>query len=191
MAKAKYGKWKPTGDTIGEGGQGQILLVESEDFQDKKFALKFLININRIDRIEKEINACLELNHKNIVNVVDYDLNNTRPYLVMNYYGNGSLDKFDFDNYDLMVKLELFKEICEGIAYAHLNEPPIIHRDIKPENIFLDDELHPIIGDFGLCFYDDDGDRFTLTEEAVGSRNYMSPELEDGIIDNVINLAII
>ena len=41
------------------------------------------------------------------------------------------------------------------------------------------------VGDFGLCLHLDADQRLTLTEEAVGARNYMAPELEDGLRDDV------
>lgn len=36
-----------------------------------------------------------------------------------------------------------------------------------------------VVGDFGICHVED-GERFTLTEEAVGPRGFMAPEVEEG-----------
>jgi len=41
-----------------------------------------------------------------------------------------------------------------------------------------------LIGDFGICHLDD-GNRLTLTDEAVGSRLFCPPELEGGRVDQV------
>jgi serine/threonine protein kinase len=42
------------------------------------------------------------------------------------------------------------------------------------------------VGDFGLCFFEETGERFTLLEEAVGPRWYMAPELESGRVGTVL-----
>jgi serine/threonine protein kinase len=42
-----------------------------------------------------------------------------------------------------------------------------------------------VVGDFGICYLEDDGSRLTITEEAVGPRHFMAPELEDGRIGAV------
>lgn len=179
----KFGKWKVS-ETIGQGGQGQIHLVkDSSSINEGVFALKRLMNINRLNRFKDEIKACMELEHPNIVKVVDYDYDNSHPFMVMEYYENGTLNNLDLNSYSLEDKLILFRKICVAVAFAHENS--VVHRDLKPENIFLNNDNEPVVGDFGLCYSDDEGDRITLTEEAVGSRYYMAPELEDGKIEEV------
>jgi len=55
----------------------------------------------------------------------------------------------------------------------------VVHRDIKPENILSTFETTPVVGDFGICFVDDD-EHLTITEEVMGARFYCAPELRDG-----------
>ena len=75
--------------------------------------------------------------------------------------------------------LEVFRQICAGAAYAQSNG--FFHRDIKPDNIYFRVDGTAVLGDFGICFADDDdGKRLTLTEEVAGSRFYCAPELRDG-----------
>lgn len=180
----KFGDWKPTGKTIGEGGQGQIIIVENANFPNNSFALKKLKNKNRIQRFKNEIEALLNLNHKNIVSILDFDLDANNPYFVTEFYSKGSLDKLNLDSFTLYDKLNLFKEICEGISFLHNQEYMVIHRDLKPSNIFLTDDLTPVIGDFGLSFIDG-SERITITDEAIGSMYYIAPELEDGKMDKL------
>ena len=77
-------------------------------------------------------------------------------------------------------------KICEAVDHAHRQEPRIIHRDLKPDNIYLRTKNGPaVVGDFGICWIERDGTRITLTDEAVGARDYMAPEIEDGRADKV------
>ncbi len=79
--------------------------------------------------------------------------------------------------------LELLIDIANGLAHAHANG--IVHRDIKPANLLLSGApALPVIADFGIC-YVVDGDRMTLTDEAVGPRLFVAPELEDGRAEQV------
>lgn len=173
---AKYNGWK-LGDAIGGGGQGQIFPAINSEFDDKEFILKKLTNKNRIDRFKDEIRAGTELDHPNIVKVIDYDYDSPHPFLVVEYYKNGDLGDYKLNNLSFEEKLNIYREILQAVAFAHQNG--VIHRDLKPENIFLTDDLHPVIGDFGLCLFED-GERKTLTGENIGSRYYMAPENENG-----------
>lgn len=175
----RYNGWRIVGN-LTEGGQGRIFLVEREG-DSEIYVLKRLINKKRVNRFKDEIKAGLELDHPNILSVVDYNYDIDSPYIVTKYYEKGPITNLNF-KMSLEDKLTFFQKIMEAMAFAHQNE--VIHRDLKPENIYLKENLDPLIGDFGLCFFKD-GKRFTFTDEAVGSRNYMAPELEDGKSDEL------
>jgi serine/threonine protein kinase len=185
MGKIYGDRWE-TLDDLPEGGQAYVYLVkDTKGKGDTKYVLKRLKNPKRIDRFTKEIEAVRSLSHPNILQLIDFDLTAAKPYLVTEYCSGGSLAKAEpFWNNLPLKALELFQQICEGVAYAHSNN--IIHRDLKPDNIFLRSEDGPaVIGDFGICYLEEDGTRITLTDEAVGSLNYMAPELEDGRTNDI------
>lgn len=180
MAEKVYGnRWK-TIETLGEGGQGQVFLVEDLENENKSYVLKRLKNNERINRFKSEIEAIKKLKHPNIVNLIDFDLENNKPYLVTDYCAGGELTFDKVSSFSTIEKLKLFSTICKAIGYAHENG--IIHRDIKPANILLQsDEKTPVVTDFGICFNTDEGlERLTETIEQVGARFYMAPELRDG-----------
>ena len=185
MGKIYGDRWE-TVDSLPEGGQAHIFLVKDRRGEgETRYVLKRLKNINRIDRFKNEIEAIRNLSHPNILQLYDFDLTSEKPYLVTEYCSGRSLAKAEpFWNNLPLKALELFQQICEGVAYAH--SKGVIHRDIKPDNIFLRSENGlAVIGDFGICCLEQDGTRITLTDEAVGSFNYMAPELEDGRIADI------
>jgi serine/threonine protein kinase len=183
MPEKKYGKWV-LDRSLSEGGQAHTFVVYSEDDPEKKpFVLKRLKNKDRIDRFIGEVQAVTKLSHKNILQIVDFDPNADRPYLVTEYCAKGELSEKLLSQAPLLPRLRLFEQICDAVAYAHSQN--IVHRDLKPENIFLRDDMTPVVGDFGISHVEGGGERFTLTEEAVGPFRYMAPELEDGRTDKV------
>jgi serine/threonine protein kinase len=75
--------------------------------------------------------------------------------------------------------LGLFQQITEALLACEENTPPIVHRDLSPANVLiLPDDSAQLI-DFGLCHIEGK-ERVTLTDEGVGTINYMAPECESG-----------
>ena len=185
MGKELFGdKWKIV-NTIGEGGQGQVFKVEDTKNENNIYVLKKLKNVNRIDRFKSEIETIEKLIHPNIVNLIDFDLDNIKPYLVTDYCEGGELTFDKVSKLSAIERLKLFSTICNAIGYAH--KRGIVHRDIKPANILLQaDEKIPVVTDFGICFNTVEGlERLTETSEQAGSRFYMPPELADGRSEDV------
>lgn len=179
----QYGKWKFT-EQIGQGGQGKAFLVyDVNDSEKKPFVLKRLSNLKRLARFEKEVRAGLELSHPNILKIVDKDLEHETPYFVAEYCPGGALNFEHISQLPLTNRLRMFSAICHAVGYAH--SKGFTHRDVKPDNIFLRKDMTPVVGDFGLCFITEDGDRVTMLDEQVGSRWFMAPELAHGIAEDV------
>jgi serine/threonine protein kinase len=183
-----YGERWEIVESLGEGGQAHtFLVVDKQGEGEPRYALKRLKNLERIQRFRAEIEAIRSLSHTNVLKLVDYDLEGDRPYLVTEYcLGKSLVEVEPFWHGSAAKTLELFGQICEGVNCAHHHTPPIIHRDLKPDNIYLRTPEGPaVVGDFGICYLSDDGTRITLTEEAVGPRLFIAPELEDGRIKEV------
>jgi eukaryotic-like serine/threonine-protein kinase len=64
------------------------------------------------------------------------------------------------------------------VHYAH--QHGILHRDLKPANILLNPEGRALVTDFGLARMMDEDSSLTLSGQALGSPNYMPPELAAG-----------
>jgi hypothetical protein len=73
---------------------------------------------------------------------------------------------------DVLGSLLAFRSLLEAVAKLH--EKGYVHRDIKPDNIFVADDGHLVLGDFGLVIEPGAADgRLTDTYENVGSRDWM------------------
>ena len=177
MAK-KYGRWTIQG-TLSAGGQADVFLVRDLDDSGPTRVLKRLRNKRgRLDRFRAEVEAALRLEHVNIVEHVEHDLEGASPFLVQEHCERGNLAEACGGGHRPDEALRLLLPIVRGVSHAHT--AGVIHRDLKPENIFVRADGTMAVGDFGLCFIDDDGSRLTLTEEAVGSFKFLAPELADG-----------
>lgn len=168
---------------LGEGGQAHTFIVKRADGTDSAdYVLKRLKNPKRTDRFDREIEACRQLKHPNILRIIDTDTDSKgRPFLVTEYCPRGSLaGSPPLVGTPVLQILEIFRQICAAVAYAHDHDPSIVHRDVKPDNILLREDETVVLGDFGICFIDDDGTRITMPDEVAGSRFYCAPELRDG-----------
>src|SRR2546425_523631 len=183
MTELYDNKWKVK-RSLDEGGQAHTFLVyDINDSPEHVFVLKRLKNLNRFRRFENEVKACLDLCHPNILKIEAKNLGGDKPYFVSEYCVRGSLQADVISQLSQLDRLRMFSNICDGVGHAH--SKGIIHRDLKPENVFLRDDMTPVVGDFGLCFINEGGDRITMVDEQVGSRFYMAPELAHGIADEV------
>ena len=188
-------KWQPTGKTLGQGGQAQVHLVKDKGEEDSPlFALKALRKNGpgqAYDRFYREISAVKKLNHPNIIKIFDHsNPESDFHYYVMEYIeGALPLDKLILSDNNPFYNnpyraLHLFEQICLAILTCELSEPSIVHRDLCPSNIlFLPGHSIKII-DFGICQIENETP-ITLTDEGLGTINYMAPECETGSIEDI------
>lgn len=165
--------------SIGRGGMGRVFLAEHVRIK-RKFAVKMLTDElmnNPIcrERFTKEAMAQAQLQHPNIVEVIDYIEQNEKAFLVMEYVEGVSLDVVIEKSARIEEKkaLSIFKSILKGLNFAHAMG--VIHRDIKPSNILIGPNNTPKITDFGIALVAG-GKRLTKTGDAIGTAWYMSPE---------------
>lgn len=176
----KWGRWVASGPAFIESGQGRLYFVtDSSGELVGEYVLKELKNPKRMDRFNAELQAIATLKeHPNVVPLVDSGIyrDPEKPCYVMPK-ADGTLEdhtqRYLSSTED---RLCLFDLICEGVAYLHRTS--IIHRDLKPQNILMFSGV-PKVADLGLCLIAG-VIRVTPSSEAVGSRFYMAPELEDG-----------
>ena len=116
-----------------------------------------IIQFDRISRyniedIIRDFEQLIYLSHSNISNMLGYFISqDNKVYLISKEYRNGSL--YDYihikeKNLSKEEKMKIALGIINGIDYLHKNN--IVHSHLNSKNILLDDDLNPIIIDFGL-----------------------------------------
>lgn len=120
------------------------------------------------------------LRHPHILKILDFDIKNDVPYLVMEYAPNGSLQAQPLP-LSLATTVDYVQQIADALSYAH--ERGFIHRDIKPDNILLGPNNQIWVGDFGIATPTTTR-QDTLTnepdEQIAGTAGYMAPEQWQG-----------
>jgi len=153
---------------IGTGGQGTVYKVQAKN--EKVYALK---EFKRKNICIQEYNILNKFNHDNIIQVYDYEYDQEKGYLLMEYINGCNL--FDYMNIrDPLTEFEaryLFKQLIKSIKYIHENN--YVHRDIKLENILIVNKKVKLI-DFGLCVHIDIA---KMDSNITGSSHYIAPEI--------------
>jgi len=172
---------------IGEGGMGEVWVAEQHKPIHRRVALKLIkagMDTKQvIARFESERQALAMMDHPAIAKVFDAgEAEDGRPYFVMEYVqGIPITAHCDQNRLTTQERLELFRDVCEGVQHAH--QKAIIHRDLKPSNILIaiqDGKAVPKIIDFGVAKATAQSltERTMYTELGVliGTPEYMSPE---------------
>lgn len=132
-----------------------------------------------------EIKVISSLSHPNIITMKghgDSFIFNTETftrestlYIIFEYAKGGNLKNFieKTDPFSEQLAQYYFSLLLDALSYLH--ESGIAHRDIKPENILIDASLNILLADFDLA------GKIGMRKGIVGTRGYMSPEIEAGI----------
>jgi len=129
-------------------------------------------------RFYTESQAVAMLSHPNIVAVYDVSRSGNTEYIVMELIEGITLKQYINRKGLLNWKeaLHFATQITKALAHAHSRG--IIHRDIKPHNIMILKDGSVKVADFGIARLL--SVQNTLTQEALGSVHYISPEQAKG-----------
>ena len=145
-----------------------IKILKSDLAQNEEFRRRF----------NAESQAVAQLSHPNIVSVYDVSRGGDMEYIVMELIDGITLKQYMEKRGQLNWResLHFITQIMRGLSHAHSRG--IIHRDIKPQNIMVLRDGSVKVADFGIACLADSAQ--TLTQEALGSVHYMSPEQARG-----------
>ena len=169
-------------ELIGSGGMANVYKARCHRLN-RLVAIKILKsdladNADFRRRFHDESQAVAQLSHANIVSVYDVSTNPDREYIVMELIDGITLKQYmeRRGRMDWRESLHFITQIMRGLSHAHSRG--IIHRDIKPQNIMVLRDGSVKMADFGIACLANQGQ--TLTQEALGSVHYISPEQARG-----------
>ena len=178
----KVGKYQ-VAEALGRGGMAEVYKAYQESL-DRYVAIKVMHSFladeeGFLARFQREARAMASLNHRNIVGVYDFDVQEGMYYIVMEFVSGGTLkDRLSDlvksgDQMPLEESVRIAMEVGDALAYAHGRG--MVHRDVKPGNIMLDEQRHAVLTDFGIAKILS-GPTVTATGAMIGTPAYMSPE---------------
>ncbi|MCP3915071.1 MAG: protein kinase [bacterium] len=188
---------------LGRGGQGAVYLAEDMRLS-RRVALKILtsplgtVPQKRRMRLRREAEVVARLDHPDICDVFDADLEAEVPYIAMRYVEGkpldvwialareGKADEADAEagtfptclpknDVELHGVLRFFERVAHALHVAH--EAGVVHRDVKPGNLMVTPQGAPVVLDFGLA-REISGhlQSITRTGELFGTMAYVAPE---------------
>lgn len=170
-------------EIIGVGGMS-VVYKAYDNIDDRTVAVKilkeeFLANEEFRRRFKNESKAIAVLSHSNIVKVYDVSFGDRLQYIVMEYIEGITLKEYIEQQKTIPWKevLHFVIQILRALQHAH--DKGIVHRDIKPQNILLLQNGTIKVTDFGIARFSR-GETRSMTESAIGSVHYISPEQAKG-----------
>lgn len=183
-------------EQLGAGGMGEVWLAQDtrlgRQVAVKVLPAQFATDAERLARFEQEARAAAALNHPHIAAVYDIGHEGGVHFIVQEHLQGRTLRAAIAEGrLPLAHALKLAIEIAEALRAAH--GAGIIHRDLKPENVFVSDDRHAKVLDFGLAKLVEiavgSGDQSasmsptvlgTVAGQMMGTAGYMAPEQIDG-----------
>jgi eukaryotic-like serine/threonine-protein kinase len=166
-------------ELVGHGGMSSVYKAR-DALLERHVALKILhdqysTDDDFVERFKREARSVAQLQHPNIVTVIDRGEEDGRQFIVFEYIDGENLKEHVVrkGRLDVREALEIALEVARGLAFAH--EQGLVHRDVKPQNILLNGDGRAKVTDFGIA-RTVDVDGMTQTGTVLGTSNYIAPE---------------
>jgi serine/threonine-protein kinase len=172
-------------EIIGVGGMA-VVYKAYDSIDDRVVAVKilkdeYLANEEFRRRFKNESKAIAVLSHPNIVKVYDVSYGDRLQYIIMEYVEGITLKEY-IDQVGTVTWKEAVHFVTQILrALQHAHDKGIVHRDVKPQNIMLLQNGNIKVTDFGIARFSRSETR-TMSEGAIGSVHYISPEQARGDI---------
>ena len=167
---------------LGQGGFAEVYLGE-HIYLETPAAIKVLrtqIASEDVEHFRTEARTIARLAHPHIVRVLEYGVDGTTPYLVIDYAPNGTLRKRHLKNAlpSLTTIVSYVNQVADALQYAHNQK--VIHRDVKPENMLVGRRNEILLSDFGIALVAQSSRYQSESTQGIpdlaGTIAYMAPE---------------
>src|SRR5262245_19433424 len=141
-------------EEIGRGGMGVVWKARQRSLG-RIVALKMLLfggatGPGAIQRFQREAASIANLQHPNIVRLLEVGIAENQHFFAMDYVAGPTLAKVVADGpLGARQAAHYVQIIAEAIQHAH--DHGILHRDLKPSNVLIDENDQPRVTDFGLA----------------------------------------
>jgi len=175
------GRYRITG-FLGRGGMGAVYQCEDLRLPGKRWAVKEMLVFDPASQeqieesFKREAQMLSRLRHRNLPMIVDYFIEESKQYLVMECIDGENLAQL-IQREGQATELQAMRwalELAQVLDYLHRQEKPVIFRDLKPDNIIITEDRHIKLVDFGLARQFDPGKR--RDTQVSGSVGYAPPE---------------
>ena len=138
---------------LGQSSSSEVYLAEHPQLH-APVAIKVLrgrLARSDLEKFLAQARVLAHLEHPHIVRVLDFGIEDSRPFLVMNYAPNSTLRQRHLRGIRLPLETIVFyvKQIASALQYVH--DHKLIHRDIKPHNMLLGPYDEILLSDFGIA----------------------------------------
>ncbi len=170
-------------EAVGQGGMASVFKAY-QPVLDRFVAIKILLTRHALadgfaKRFLREARAIAQLNHPNVLPILDFGQEQDFSYIVTKLVTGGTLKQRLGRAMSLAEAACIIEQVASALDHAH--ERGILHRDIKPSNILLDEDDWVQLADFGLAkMLAGDGSP-TASGVGIGTPAYMSPEQGQGL----------
>ncbi len=170
-------------DVIATGGMATIYKAEQKSLSRpviiKKLHPHLATDTGLVKRFEREAQTLGKLNHKNIVEIIDFFKSKGDYFIVLEFVEGKSLKHLIKETKSLPENIAnyILIQVAMGLQIAH--KKGVLHRDIKPANILLGIDGKVKISDFGLALTLETTE-ITDPGATIGTPAYLAPELLKG-----------
>ncbi|KAJ4898102.1 Protein kinase protein with adenine nucleotide alpha hydrolases-like domain [Raphanus sativus] len=151
--------------------EGQVVAVKQHKLASSQGDVEFCSEV--------EVLSCAQ--HRNVVMLIGFCIDDSRRLLVYEYICNGSLDSHLYgrkrETLEWAARQKIAVGAARGLRYLHeeCRVGCIVHRDMRPNNILITHDNEPLVGDFGLARWQPDGEQGVETR-VIGTFGYLAPE---------------
>ncbi|MCG5218694.1 serine/threonine-protein kinase [Streptosporangium sp. KLBMP 9127] len=168
-------------ERIGSGGNGVVWRATDEELG-RVIAVKRALSggaeraAERIALLRREARILARVNHPNVVTLFDLVADGGEWWLAMEYVpasslaGQGTLPPGRVAGIGV--------QLARALQAVHA--AGVLHRDVKPANVFLVDDQHAKLGDFGISRVVEGDMTLTDTGRILGTPGFIAPEVAGG-----------